>query len=105
MLFGTLRIGDDALRDEIFSALRALVGCVKAHMRRFLPDLLALIHEYWPSAPRLCLTLMADLGMALKDDFRFVRTLDSALSSQPLTVVALCLGAQGAGSHGVCFGR
>lgn len=83
VLFGVLRNGEDTLREEIFNAIRALVGCVRQHMRRFLPDLLALIHEFWPLAPRTCLALMADLGTALKDDFRWVRDAGSSGQARP----------------------
>ncbi|GLC61314.1 hypothetical protein PLESTB_001742500 [Pleodorina starrii] len=70
ILFGVLRGGDEALREEILGSLRALVGYVRQHMRRFLPDLLQLVHEFWLTAPRTCLALIADLGMALRDDIR-----------------------------------
>ncbi|EFJ44271.1 target of rapamycin, growth-regulatory PI3K-like protein kinase [Volvox carteri f. nagariensis] len=71
ILFGVLRGGDEALREEILGALRALVGYVRQHMRRFLPELLQLIHEFWPTSPRTCLALIADLGVALRDDIRW----------------------------------
>ncbi|PNW79096.1 hypothetical protein CHLRE_09g400553v5 [Chlamydomonas reinhardtii] len=70
ILLGVLRGGDEALREEILASLRALVGYVRQHMRRFLPDLTQLVHEFWPAAPRTCLALIADLGMALRDDIR-----------------------------------
>lgn len=70
ILFGVLRAGDEALREEILGSLRALVGYVRQHMRRFLPELLTLIHEFWSAAPRTCLALIADLGIALRDDTR-----------------------------------
>lgn len=72
-----LRGGDEALREEILASLRALVGYVRQHMRRFLPDLTQLVHEFWPAAPRTCLALIADLGMALRDDIRCVRVWSS----------------------------
>ncbi len=70
MLLAVLRSGDEPLREEILGSLRALVGYVRQHMRRFLPDLLGLVHEFWAAAPRTCLALMADLGAALRDDIR-----------------------------------
>ncbi|GIL44136.1 hypothetical protein Vafri_1666 [Volvox africanus] len=70
ILFSVLRGSDEALREEILSSLRALVGYVRQHMRRFLPELLQLIHEFWATAPRTCLALIADLGIALRDDTR-----------------------------------
>ncbi|GIL87381.1 hypothetical protein Vretimale_1690 [Volvox reticuliferus] len=70
LLFSVLRGSDEALREEILSSLRALVGYVRQHMRRFLVDLLQLIHEFLATAPRTCLALIGDLGIALRDDIR-----------------------------------
>lgn len=71
MLFGVVRTADEALREEVLGALRTLVGVVRQHMRRFLLELLALLHDFWQAAPRTCLALIADLGTALRDDFRW----------------------------------
>eukprot|EP00198_Chlamydomonas_reinhardtii_P008241 XP_001697578.1 target of rapamycin, growth-regulatory PI3K-like protein kinase [Chlamydomonas reinhardtii] len=97
ILLGVLRGGDEALREEILASLRALVGYVRQHMRRFLPDLTQLVHEFWPAAPRTCLALIADLGMALRDDIRCV--LDGHSDEQlrrdaldTICAVAVCLG-------------
>lgn len=58
ILFATMAETDSVLREEIFTQLTRLVAVVKQHMRRFLPDLLQLIHTYWASSTRICLQVM-----------------------------------------------
>ena len=40
------------------------------HTRRFLPEILQLVHDYWPTSTRTCLSLLAEMSLALRDDFR-----------------------------------
>ena len=44
-------------------------------LRRFLPDFLGLVHDFWSGAPALLLphvlNLLAELSQTLRDDFRF----------------------------------
>jgi hypothetical protein len=71
VLFSVMAETDGVLRDEIFTQLTKLVAVVKQHMRRFLPDLLQLIHVYWETATQpKCLKLLAELSISLRDDFR-----------------------------------
>uniref|UniRef100_A0A7R9YR22 Serine/threonine-protein kinase TOR n=1 Tax=Chlamydomonas euryale TaxID=1486919 RepID=A0A7R9YR22_9CHLO len=70
ILFATMAETDLTLREEIFTQVTRLVSVVKQHMRRFLPDLLQLIHTYWASSTRICLQLLAELSISLRDDFR-----------------------------------
>jgi hypothetical protein len=41
------------------------------HFRRFLPDLIQLIHSHWSTSTRLCLQLLSELSGSLRDDFRW----------------------------------
>jgi FKBP12-rapamycin complex-associated protein len=46
---------------------------VRQHIRRFLPELLALLQEFWGCSPRIthhCLALLAELALSLRDDLR-----------------------------------
>jgi hypothetical protein len=47
------------------------ISSVRQHLRRFLPELLAAAHECWlgPSQ-RTCLSLLAELSITLRDDFK-----------------------------------
>ncbi|KIY92187.1 hypothetical protein MNEG_15776 [Monoraphidium neglectum] len=49
------------------------VRTVRQHIRRFLPELLALLQEFWGSSVRIthyCLQLLAELALSLRDDLR-----------------------------------
>ncbi|GAX78992.1 hypothetical protein CEUSTIGMA_g6432.t1 [Chlamydomonas eustigma] len=70
VLFEVLNEADVALREDIFQQLTKLVAFVKQHIRRFLPDLIQLIHSHWTSSTRLCLQLLSELSGSLRDDFR-----------------------------------
>ncbi|MEW5302322.1 MAG: hypothetical protein WDW36_005122 [Sanguina aurantia] len=70
VLFSVLRRSDDPLREEMLQQLTRLVSYVRQHIRRFLPDMLGLLHEFWDASTRTCLTLLAELSIALHDDFR-----------------------------------
>ena len=50
VLFAVLRSADDALREFLVQQLTALVALLRAHMRKWLPDTLALAAELWSQA-------------------------------------------------------
>lgn len=56
---------------QILCELTSLVQYVRQHMRRFLPDLLRLVHAHWGSATRQCLDLLRELSISLRDDVRW----------------------------------
>jgi hypothetical protein len=69
VLFSVLRAADDSLREYMLEQLTRLVGLVRQHARRFLPDLLALVHEHWGKSSRVMhssLQLLAELSTALR---------------------------------------
>ena len=66
MLFSVLSTANVALREDIFQQLTKLVAFVKQHIRRFLPDLIQLIHTHWSSSTRLCLQLLSELSTSLR---------------------------------------
>lgn len=47
VLFGVMRSSDDALRDFLFQQLTVLVSFLRQHVRKYLPDILSLVHDYW----------------------------------------------------------
>uniref|UniRef100_A0A7S1SYY6 Serine/threonine-protein kinase TOR n=1 Tax=Tetraselmis chuii TaxID=63592 RepID=A0A7S1SYY6_9CHLO len=73
VLFQCMRNCEDGLREFMFQQLTVLVKYVRQHIRKYLTDLLALVHEYWNSSPHLLmhiLKLLAELSNVLRDDFR-----------------------------------
>ena len=50
VLFAVLRSADDALREFLVQQLTALVALLRAHMRKWLSDTLALAAELWSQA-------------------------------------------------------
>lgn len=52
MLFAVLRVCDEPLRELLLDQLVLLVMVVRQHIRRFLPDLLGLLGEFWGLSPR-----------------------------------------------------
>lgn len=72
-LFNVMRNSDDNLCEFMFDQLTKLVHIVRQHMRRFLKDIIALVHEYWVPSPKIMhpiLTLLAEISLAVPDDFR-----------------------------------
>jgi FKBP12-rapamycin complex-associated protein len=47
VLFAVLRVCDEPLRELLLDQLVLLVMVVRQHIRRFLPDLLGLLGEFW----------------------------------------------------------
>ena len=69
VLFSVLRAADDSLREYMMEQLTRLVGLVRQHARRFLPDLLGLVHENWGKSSRVMhssLQVLAELSTALR---------------------------------------
>jgi len=67
-----IRTCEPGLRDMMFQQLAVLVSVVKQHIRNYLPDLFALIQEYWHHSSLLIhiLSLVEELATALNDDFK-----------------------------------
>ena len=72
VLFDVMRTCDDALREFMLSELAILVSVIKAHVRRFLPEILEIIHTFWGNNALLKSTLLLceELSRALRDEFR-----------------------------------
>jgi FKBP12-rapamycin complex-associated protein len=56
---------------QMLGAMTSLVQWMRQHMRRFLPELLALVHSHWGTATGKCLELLRELSISLRDDFRW----------------------------------
>jgi len=72
VLLSVVRNGEESLKVFVLEQLTALVSVIKAHIRKHLNDLLALVHELWPHqnlVPAL-IDLLQELAKALNDDFR-----------------------------------
>lgn len=60
-------------RVEMFKALTDLVVLMQQHIRKFLPDFLALVDAFWSETPAMLphiLNLLAELSSTLRDDLR-----------------------------------
>ena len=67
VLFGVMRGSDDALREFLFQQLTALVSFLRQHTRKYLPDILGLVHDFWiPTSPLMphILRLLSELSGA-----------------------------------------
>ncbi|KAI3435635.1 hypothetical protein D9Q98_001694 [Chlorella vulgaris] len=78
VLLQLTRGADDLQRRvDMVRALTDLVVLMRQHVRKFLPDLLALVNDFWgaPGGPAAMLphilSLLAELSQTLRDDFRF----------------------------------
>ncbi|CAI7855818.1 unnamed protein product [Closterium sp. NIES-53] len=79
-LFHVMRACDESLREFLFWQLAQLVGIVRQHMRKYLPEITALIRDFWhplllsvfprPPAPSPVLNLVEQLARALPEDFK-----------------------------------
>jgi FKBP12-rapamycin complex-associated protein len=47
VLFAVLHVCDEPLRELLLAQLVELVVVVRQHIRRFLPDLLSILGEFW----------------------------------------------------------
>ncbi|DBA66640.1 TPA: hypothetical protein ACH3X2_002209 [Trebouxia sp. C0005] len=73
VLFGVMRGSDDTLREFLFQQLTLLVSFLRQHVRKYLPDILGLVHDFWiPTSPLMphILRLLSELSVSLRDDFR-----------------------------------
>ena len=65
VLFGVMRRRHDTLRDFLFQQLTVLVSFLRQHVRKYLPDILGLVHDYWiPTSPLMphILRLLSELS-------------------------------------------
>ena len=65
VLFGVMRGSDDALREFLFQQLTVLVSFLRQHVRKYLPDILGLMHDFWiPTSPLMphILRLLSELS-------------------------------------------
>ncbi|KAK9806315.1 hypothetical protein WJX72_010074 [[Myrmecia] bisecta] len=73
VLFSVVRTSDDTLREFLFQQLTVLVSFLRQHVRKYLTDILLLIHDHWqPNSALLpqILNLLSELSVALRDDMR-----------------------------------
>jgi len=67
VLLSVVRTSDDALRLYLLKSLTELVSVLRQHVRKYLGDLMALVHHYWASESRLLpviLTLISEIAGA-----------------------------------------
>jgi len=65
VLLSVVRTSDDALRLYLLKSLTELVSVLRQHVRKYLGDLMALVHHYWASESRLLpviLTLISEIA-------------------------------------------
>ena len=65
VLLSVVRTSDDALRLYLLKSLTELVSVLRQHVRKYLVDLLALVHHYWASHSKLLpvlLTLISEIA-------------------------------------------
>jgi serine/threonine-protein kinase mTOR len=74
VLFSVVRSSEEGLQQFVCRQLVDLVRVVQGHMRKYLPDFLELIKEFWdlqrPALLKLQLQLLAWLARALQEDMR-----------------------------------
>jgi hypothetical protein len=66
-----MRTCDPSFREFLFTQLGMLVSIVKQHIRQYLDDIFALVHEHWytPLLPQI-ITLVEEISLALNDEFK-----------------------------------
>ena len=78
VLLSVVRTSDDALRLYLLKSLTELVSVLRQHVRKYLGDLMALVHHYWASGSQLLpviLTLVSEIaGATLPATVGVVRT-------------------------------
>ncbi len=65
VLLSVVRTSDDALRLYLLKSLTELVSVLRQHVRKYLGDLMALVHHYWASGSQLLpviLTLVSEIA-------------------------------------------
>ncbi|KDD76204.1 FAT domain-containing protein, partial [Helicosporidium sp. ATCC 50920] len=106
VLLQLTREADDLQRRvDMVRALTDLVVLMRQHVSKFLPDLLALIHDFWGSSSFILphvLTLLSELAHTLRDDFhsympdllpRFVVLFDESERTGDFAMVSAALDA------------
>lgn len=63
VLFAVVRVCDEPLRELLLEQLVVLVMVVRQHIRRFLPDLLGLLGEFWGISPKTQHTCLKVRGL------------------------------------------
>jgi len=58
VLFAVVRSADEALRLFLLKRLAGLLTVLRQHLRRWLPDLVGLLHEFWGAGPGVLPTLL-----------------------------------------------
>lgn len=67
VLFAVVRAADEQLRLFLLQRLTGLLAVLRQHLRRWLPDLVALVHEFWDAGPDVLadlLRLVSELASA-----------------------------------------
>jgi len=70
VLFAVLRVCDEPLRELLLEQLVVLVVVVRQHIRRFLPDLLGILGEFWGRSNKIqqiCLQVGVSCVVAAAD--------------------------------------
>jgi FKBP12-rapamycin complex-associated protein len=71
-MLALVKTSQQGLRDFLFQQLSILVAIVKQHIRPYLPQTFALVHEFWNQTalqPQM-LTMIEEITIALKDEFK-----------------------------------
>lgn len=67
VLFAVVRTADEQLRLFLLQRLTGLLAVLRQHLRRWLPDLVGLVHDFWGAGPEVLgdlLTLVSELASA-----------------------------------------
>lgn len=67
-LFAVVRAADEQLRLFLIGRLTTLVAVLRQHLRRWLPDLVGLVHDFWGAGVAVLtdlLRLVSELASAL----------------------------------------
>eukprot|EP00002_Diphylleia_rotans_P028068 TRINITY_DN5657_c0_g1_i3.p1 TRINITY_DN5657_c0_g1~~TRINITY_DN5657_c0_g1_i3.p1 ORF type:complete len:1876 (-),score=390.71 TRINITY_DN5657_c0_g1_i3:1816-7443(-) len=65
-----MRTCEAQFREYLFTQLGQLVGIVKQHIKKYLDDIFALIHENWLGLINHILPLVEGISLALNDEFK-----------------------------------
>ena len=95
MLLQLTRGADDLQRRvDMVRALTDLVVLMRQHVRKFLPDLLALVNDFWGASPAMLphiLSLLAELSRAPRGRRRWRGGLEGCAACYPAILAAPCL--------------
>lgn len=68
VLFNVMRSAEDYLREFLCQQLTVLATYLRQHIRKYLPDILAIVHEFWVPSSHLLpyiLKLVSELASTL----------------------------------------